>query len=98
MSTELSTAQVAERFSVTPANVRLWCKRGLFPNAREVQESRGSVWKIPESDLKNFEPPKKTGRPRKAKTGKTSPPPPPGMQTAKNALLKAQAKKRGVKK
>ena len=65
MSDELSTAQVAERFSVTPANVRLWCKRGLFPHAREVQESRGSVWRIPEKDLKGFEPPKKTGRPPK---------------------------------
>jgi hypothetical protein len=98
MSNELTTAQVAERFDVTAANVRLWCKRRLFPNAREVQESRGSVWKIPESDLKNFEPPKKTGRPPKAKTGKTSPPPLPGKQTAKNAILKTEAKKRGGKK
>ena len=65
MSDDLTTAQVAERFNVTPANVRLWCKRGLFPSAREVQESRGSVWRIPEKDLKGFEPPKKTGRPPK---------------------------------
>jgi hypothetical protein len=45
--------------------VRFWIKRGLLPNAYEVAESRGSVWMIPEGDLKGFEPPKKTGRPPK---------------------------------
>jgi 1,2-phenylacetyl-CoA epoxidase PaaB subunit len=69
MSTkDLSTSQVAERFSVTAANVRLWCQRGLLPNAYVRKESRGDVWMIPERDLKGFEPPKKTGRPRKAET------------------------------
>lgn len=67
MSDDLTTAQVAARYHVTPANVRLWCKRGLFPNAREVRESRGSVWRIPEKDLKGFARPKRTGRPPKAK-------------------------------
>ncbi|HVG28711.1 MAG TPA: hypothetical protein VM864_03230 [Pyrinomonadaceae bacterium] len=43
------------------------------------------------------------GRPPKAKakgtkTGKTSPPPPPGMQTAKNVILKSEAKKRAAKR
>lgn len=66
MSTkDLSTSQVAERFNVTAANVRLWCQRGLLPNAYVRKESRGDVWMIPEGDLKTFEPPKKTGRPRK---------------------------------
>ncbi len=68
MSKDLSTGQVAERFSVTAANVRLWCRRGLLPNAYEMEESRGNVWMIPEDDLKGFEPPKKTGRPRKAQS------------------------------
>lgn len=65
---DLSTSQVAERFGVTAANVRLWCQRGLLPNAYVRKESRGDVWMIPEGDLKTFEPPKKTGRPRKAET------------------------------
>ncbi len=64
---ELSTSQVAERMKVSVHTVRWWCRHGLLPNAREVNESRGSVWKIPESDLKGFEPPKKTGRPPKPK-------------------------------
>jgi hypothetical protein len=71
MSKELSTGDVAQRFNASPITVRLWCRRGLFPNAREVQETRGSVWKIPESDLKGFEPPKKTGRPPKSKANGT---------------------------
>jgi hypothetical protein len=64
---ELTTAQVAERLGVSVVTVRLWCRRGLFPNAYEQQTPRGAVWMIPESDLKGFEPPKKTGRPPKAK-------------------------------
>jgi hypothetical protein len=63
---DLTTAQVAERMSVSVHAVRFWIKRGLLPNAYEVAESRGPVWRIPESDLKGFEPPKKTGRPPKA--------------------------------
>jgi hypothetical protein len=68
MKDELTTSEVAARMDASPITVRLWCRRGLFPNAREVQESRGSVWKIPASDLKDFKPPKPTGRPRTVKT------------------------------
>lgn len=64
---DLTTAQVAERMSVTVHAVRFWIKRGLLPNAYEKKESRGTVWMIPEKDLEGFEPPKKTGRPPKAK-------------------------------
>ncbi len=60
---DLTTSQVAERMSVSVHAVRFWIKRGLLPNAYEVEESRGSVWMIPEGDLKGFAPPKKTGRP-----------------------------------
>lgn len=67
---ELTTAQVAERLGVSAVTARLWCRRGLFPNAYEQQTPRGAVWMIPESDLKGFESPKKTGRPRKAETKK----------------------------
>ncbi len=72
MSKDLSTGQVAERFNVTPANVRLWCRRGLLPNAYELEESRGNVWMIPEEDVRGFEPPKKTGRPPKAKPAQSN--------------------------
>lgn len=83
MSTkDLSTSQVAERFGVTAANVRLWCQRGLLPNAYVRKESRGDVWIIPESDLKEFEPPKKTGRPRKVEAS----------QPARPSRKKAEAK------
>ena len=73
MSRDLSTAQVAERFGVTPANVRVWCRRGLLAGAYELEESRGPVWMIPESALAGFEPPKKTGRPPKPKGGGSKP-------------------------
>lgn len=64
---DLTTADVARRLGVSPITVRLWCRRGLFKNAYEREESRGSVWIIPEKDLDGFEPPKRTGRPPKAK-------------------------------
>lgn len=68
---DLTTSQVADRMGVSVHAVRFWIKRGLLPNAYEVKESRGSVWMIPESDLKGFEPPKKTGRPPKPKASGT---------------------------
>lgn len=70
MNEELTTRQVAERYNVTGAAVRLWCQRGLFPNARTMETPRGPVWMIPENDLKGFEPPKPTGRPPKPKEEK----------------------------
>lgn len=71
MSVDLTTRQVAERYRVLDATVRLWRRRGLFPNAYEMETPRGAVWMIPESDLKGFEPPKKTGRPPKSKANGT---------------------------
>ena len=64
---ELTTADVAERLGVSAITARWWCRRGLFPNAREQQTARGPVWAIPESDLEGFTPPKRTGRPPKPK-------------------------------
>ena len=69
---ELSTAEVAERMNVSVHAVRWWCRHGLLPNAYEMSTPRGPVWMIPEVDLKNFEPPKKTGRPPKPKAEKAS--------------------------
>ena len=69
---DLTTSQVAERLNVSVHAVRFWIKRGLLPNAYAKEETRGSVWMIPEGDLKGFEPPKKTGRPPKPKSGTAS--------------------------
>lgn len=64
---DLTTKEVAAHFDVSPITARLWCRRGLFPNAYEQSTPRGSVWMIPKKDLEGFKPPKKTGRPPKAK-------------------------------
>lgn len=72
MKGDLTTADVAGRLGVSPITARLWCRRGLFPNAYELQTPRGPVWMIPERDLQDFEPPKKTGRPPKVKADKSS--------------------------
>ncbi len=87
---DLTTSQVAERMKVSVHAVRFWIKRGLLPNAYEVEESRGRVWMIPAGDLDAFEPPKKTGRPpRSAGTGKTA----TGRASAGNG--RSTGKKRG---
>lgn len=67
---DLTTKEVAERYGVLDATVRLWRRRKLFPNAYELGTPRGTVWMIPEGDLKGFEPPKKTGRPPTKKASK----------------------------
>ncbi len=66
MSERLTTVQVAERLDVSHPTVKLWCRQGKFPNALLEEETRGPVWRIPESDLRNFVRPT-TGRPPKAK-------------------------------
>jgi excisionase family DNA binding protein len=63
---ELTTSQTAERLNVGASTVRLWCKQGKFPNARAQDTPRGSVWLIPENDVKDFDKPKR-GRVPKAK-------------------------------
>jgi hypothetical protein len=67
MGNELSTSQVAGRLGVSAITVRLWCRRGLFKNARELETPRGPVWMIPEGDLVGFRQPK-MGRPKKLAT------------------------------
>jgi hypothetical protein len=65
--TDLSTTQAADRLHVKRQTVGLWCRRGLLPNAYQMDTPRGSVWMIPEGDLRDFKPPKPTGRPPKGK-------------------------------
>jgi len=67
----LTTTQAAERLNVGKSTVNLWCRQGRFPNAYAVEEARGSVWYIPESDVANFTPPP-MGRPRKAQPEETA--------------------------
>jgi excisionase family DNA binding protein len=68
MKGELTAAQVAERLDVGRSTVNLWCRQGRFPGAHVEESPVGDYWLIPESDLKNFVPPK-MGRPStKSKT------------------------------
>jgi hypothetical protein len=55
----LTTQEAASRLGRGVSTVTVWCQQGLFPNAKLEQSPRGSVWLIPERDLKNFSPPKR---------------------------------------
>ncbi len=68
---KLSTAQVAERFGVSQAAVKKWCRKGLFAKAEFVDTPRGPVWEIPESDLEHFQRPI-MGRPATVKADSVS--------------------------
>lgn len=60
MSRDLTAKEVAEKFNVDEQVARRWCRTGLFPNAypSSIKTGRGNVWMVPESDLKNFKPPR----------------------------------------
>jgi predicted site-specific integrase-resolvase len=62
----LKASEVAGRYGVKPITVKRWIKNGLLPNAKYEETVAGSIWLIPETDLKNFKPPAQ-GRPRKSK-------------------------------
>ena len=64
MSAKLTTAQVAVRLGVSQPTVKLWCRQGKFPRAELEQTARGPIWQIPESDLRDFTPPKRGRIPR----------------------------------
>ena len=61
----LKASEVAKRFGVKHVTVRAWLNRGLFPNAKLEETIAGSIWLVPENELKNFIKPE-TGRPKKA--------------------------------
>ena len=50
---KLTTAQIAERYQVSLVTAQRWCRQELFPRVRE-----GRDWRILESDLTGFVPPK----------------------------------------
>ncbi len=94
---ELTTSQAAERLGVGASTVRLWCTQGRFPNARAETTPRGGVWLIPESDLKDFQPPKRGRTPKSLPATQT---PATGHANASNgeATVAAKATKKGGKK
>jgi hypothetical protein len=63
----LTTQQIAEEFGVAYQTVMAWIYKGFFPNAEKEETPRGSYYKIPRSDIRNFTPPKK-GRPKKGES------------------------------
>lgn len=71
MNGDLTVAQVAERLDVGRSTVNLWCRQGRFPGARVEDSPVGTYWLIPESDLKDFSPPKR-GRVPKPKSEETT--------------------------
>lgn len=62
MTSLLSVSDVAKKLKADETTVRLWCRQGKFPNARQI----GRGWIIPQSDLDNFNQPT-MGRPPKVK-------------------------------
>lgn len=58
--------EVAEKFNVAKRVVQGWCERGILPNATKKPSGMGfDVWEIPKSDIKDFVPPDRPGRPEK---------------------------------
>jgi predicted site-specific integrase-resolvase len=67
----LKASEVGKRFGVSSVSVRSWIKRGLLPNAKLEENIAGSIWLIPEGDLKDFVKPGR-GRPPKSEKGENS--------------------------
>ncbi|HEX8637939.1 MAG TPA: helix-turn-helix domain-containing protein [Pyrinomonadaceae bacterium] len=57
-------SEIAKKYNVSTVSVKSWIKAGLFPNAKFEENIVGSLWLIPESDLKDFVKPER-GRPKK---------------------------------
>ena len=64
----LLPSQVAKKLGVKTVTVRAWLNQGMFPNAvrEETEFFHHPVWRIPESDVENFQMPTR-GRPKKEK-------------------------------
>jgi excisionase family DNA binding protein len=87
----LTTREVAQRLKVGKSTVNLWCNQGRFPHAQSVEESRGPVWHIPESDLAGFVKPTPGRPPRPISAPKRA----TGQRNAGNG---PSSKKKGSKK
>ena len=63
----LTTADLAARYGRNYRTATRWCQHGLFPNLiKGPRTSTGALYRIPESDLERFTPPRR-GRPAAAK-------------------------------
>lgn len=60
----LTAKQLAEKYGVIKRVALGWIERGYFNNAVKADSGCGvKFWQIPESDLKDFQPPVRRGRP-----------------------------------
>lgn len=59
---DLTTKEVAQVFNVAEVTARVWCQKGHFPNAYQIETPFGCYWLIPAADVQNFKRPK-IGRP-----------------------------------
>ncbi len=59
---DLTTRDLAKIFNVAEVTARVWCQKGRFPNAYQVETPFGSYWLIPRNDIETFTRPK-AGRP-----------------------------------
>ena len=57
----ISIPEASEATGHARSTIRLWCARGLLAHARKL----GRDWLVDLDELRRFEPPKPTGRPRK---------------------------------
>jgi len=61
MAEMLGVAEVAQRYGVSGATVRRWCRDRVLPNAQRVG---ARTWGIPAKDLEGFIPPKPGPKPK----------------------------------
>ena len=66
---DLTTNQAAEALGVAPVTVRMWCRKGRFPNAYFEDTPRGVIWYIPKGDLSGVEPMKPGPKPSTKRKG-----------------------------
>lgn len=52
---ELTKAEVAKRFNVDVATVNRWLHAGYFPNAYKISPGLTSPYRIPQTDIDNFD-------------------------------------------
>lgn len=70
---KLTIKEVAEKFGVGKRVASGWVERGKFPNAEKLDDPYGkSYWVIPETDLENFVPQKRKGKPAKENPSKAT--------------------------
>lgn len=62
---KLKVKDLAEKFDVNRRVALGWFERGLFPSAKKVKGEFFYYWEVEESDIKDFIPQKRKGKPSK---------------------------------